>query len=316
MLNVVVSGGTGFIGRSVVSALTGAGHNVTVLARDPAKATAWFEARAGNGARALAWSLEAGPVRDEWTGAVAAADVVVNLAGAGVMDRPWTAPRKTELRRSRIDVTLALAQAMATRSPACERVLVSASAVGIYGERTDDTLLTEEAPRGTDFLAELCVAWEAATKPALDAGVRVVHPRLGIVLGVQGGALPTIVRPFRLSLGGAIGSGSQWVSWIHEQDVIDGLLFAITSPGLSGAYNFVAPRPVTMDEEARTIAALLHTHARARVPAFVVRALLGKGRAGAVLTGQRAASARLEGAGYVFAFEALLPALRALLGAA
>jgi uncharacterized protein (TIGR01777 family) len=312
MSSVVVAGGTGFIGRSLVDRLATAGHPVTVLARDTEAARRSLGARA----RVLAWSLDAGPVRDAWEREVAAATGVVNLAGAGVMDKAWTEARKRELYASRIDVTGALAMAMAKEPSRLEapRVFVSASAVGIYGPQTDDALQTEDSPPGSDFLAALCVEWEAAAAPAREGGVRVVHPRLGIVLGREGGALAKMSLAFKLHAGGPLGSGAQWVSWIHERDVVLALERALTSGSLNGAYNFVAPRPVTMEEEAELIAKVLNTHARARIPAFVLTATLGAGRAETVLTGQRVSAARLVEAGYPFLYEALLPALTDLLG--
>jgi uncharacterized protein (TIGR01777 family) len=317
MLKVVVAGGSGFLGQRLVASLVQRGDAVTVLARDPDAA----RGKLGGRAQCLGWSLEPGAVREAWEREVRDATAVVNLAGAGVMDRRWTEARKRELTASRIDVTLALARTMAAssasqRSPTeTPRVFVSASAIGFYGTRAGDAVMTEGSPPGADFLAELCVAWEAAATSARDAGIRVVHPRIGIVLGREGGALPELVRSFRLHAGGPIGSGEQWVSWIHEQDAVGALELALTSGSMHGAFNLVAPRPVTMAEEAETLAKVLHTHARVRVPAFVLTALLGEGRAEAILTGQRASSERLRQAGYVFAFEELLPALQDLLAA-
>jgi len=308
MLKVVLAGGSGFVGRRLVRRLVARGDDVAVLAREPRAARATL----APGARVLRWSLDPGPERDAWEREVDAAGAVVNLAGAGIMDRPWTPARKRELVASRVDVTLALAGAMARRASE-PRVLVSASAVGVYGMRSDDTVLTEDAPPGTDFLADLCVRWEEAADAARDAGIRVVHPRLGIVLGRDGGALAAMVRPFRLHAGGPLGPGNQWVSWVHERDVVGALELALDTVGLSGPCNLVAPRPVTMNEEAQALATALGTHARARVPAFALTALLGAERAAVILSGQRASAGRLLAAGYAFAFPEILPALRDLL---
>jgi uncharacterized protein (TIGR01777 family) len=313
MLRVVVAGGSGFLGRRLVRRLEGAGHAVTVLTRDASAA----DGRASGNARRLAWTLTPGESRDAWEREVSLATAVVNLAGAGVMDRAWSDARKQELVASRVDVTRALATAMARPTPGDRphaRVFVSASAIGYYGMRRDDAVMTEDSPPGADFLAGLCVAWEAAAAPLADAGIRVVHPRLGIVLGRDGGALATLARPFKLHVGGPIGSGDQWVSWIHEEDAAGALELALTSGLMHGAYNVVAPQPVTMAEEASTLASVLGTHARARVPAFALKTLLGSGRAEAILTGQRVSSARLARAGYAFAYETLRPALVNLLG--
>jgi len=305
---VVIVGGTGFLGRTLVPSLTSRGALVVVLARDLARA----EREVGGSARVLPWSLSPGATRRAWEGELGGA-AVVNLAGAGVMDAAWTRSRMDELRSSRIDVTLAIAEAMArTRAP--DSVLVSASAVGIYGMRDDDEIQTEDSPAASGFLARLCVDWEAAAEPARAAGVRVVHPRLGIVLGRNGGGLAEMARPFRLHAGGPIGSGKQWVSWVHERDVVEAIWLAIESRSMVGPYNFVAPSPVTMHEEAAIMAKVLHTHARARVPSFALKLVLGSGRAELVLSGQRASSARLASAGHVFAFPELEAALVDLLG--
>jgi len=310
-MSVVILGATGFIGQRVVARLVARGERVTVLAREPAAALA----KLGTGAHVLGFTLEPGVVRDAWEREVGHADAVVNLAGAGILDRPWTSARRRELFASRVDVTRALALTLAARArPGSEpKVLVSASAVGFYGAYDDDRTLTEGSPRGTGFLAELCAAWEAAASPARDAHVRVVHPRFGIVLGRRGGALPAMARPFRFHAGGPIGTGKQWVSWVHEDDATRVVELAVASPTMHGAYNVTAPHPVTMNEEARAIAAVLGTHARARVPGLALAALLGRDRAEVILTGQRVVSARLPEAGYTFSFPDLTSALRDLL---
>jgi uncharacterized protein (TIGR01777 family) len=311
-MRVVVAGGTGFVGKSLVARLAGAGHEVLVLSRGAGSA----ERSLGGKVRVVAWSLASGPLRAEWEREVRAATAVVNLAGAGIMDRAWTDARMRELVSSRVDVTRALAEAMAGAKASAEepRVLVSASAIGIYGARKTDEMLGEDTPPGEGFLADLCVAWEAAAAPARDAGARVVHPRLGIVLGKDGGALQELARPFKLGVGGPIGSGTQWESWIHERDVVLALERALGSGLFHGAYNFVAPHPVTMNDEAEALAQVLGTRSRVRVPAIVLQAVLGRGRAETVLTGQRVSSARLVKAGYAFAFEDIRPALQDLLG--
>jgi uncharacterized protein (TIGR01777 family) len=310
-MRIAICGATGFVGRSLVARLVARGDEVIVLSRDLGVAQRSF----GHEVKALAWSLDRGTVRDAWEQAVREATAVVNLSGAGILDRPWTDARRKELCESRVDVTRALAVAMADGAPGtrASSVLVSASAVGIYGMREDDATMTESSPPGSDFLADLCVRWEEAAGPARDAGIRVVHPRLGIVLGRGGGALREMVKPFKLHAGGPLGSGKQWISWVHERDVVQALELALTSPVLSGAYNLVAPNPVTMNEEAEAIATVLGTHALVRVPAFALRVILGAARAQVVLTGQRASASRLVAAGYPFAFPNIGLALRDLL---
>ncbi len=310
MQKVVIVGGTGFVGRSLVRALaSNAGYDVSLLTRDAGSALTLFP----KGVRAIRWTLDKGEGRTAWEREVKAANVVVNLAGAGVMDEPWTAERKIELRASRVDVTRALAETLAKREPGAPPTFVSASAIGIYGAGTDDAVVAEDSPAGSDFLAELCVAWEAAADPARNSGVRVVHPRLGIVLGQEGGALPLMARPFKLHLGGPVGDGRQWVSWVHETDVTRALEHAVSNAAMEGAYNVVAPKPVTMQALAEAIAGALGTHAKLRAPAFAVRAVLGEGRADAVLTGRRVSSQRLVRAGCSFAFPDVGAAVRDLL---
>ncbi len=307
MKKTVIAGGTGFLGRSIVRKLALRGDSVVVLARSPEAARATF----GGAATPLLWSLEDPAARRRWEAELDGASVV-NLAGAGVMDAAWTRERKEELRRSRVDVTSALAEGMArARDPGA---FVSASAVGYYGASTGDGWLREESPPGTDFLAEVCVEWEAAAEAARAKGVRVVHPRLGIVLGSEGGALKEMARPFKLHAGGPLGSGKQWVSWVHEQDVVLLVLRAIDDAAMSGAYNFVAPEPVTNRAVSEAIAHALHTHARLPAPAFAIKALLGSERATAILGGQRCSAERLMDAGYSFRFTDVGAAMQDLLG--
>jgi uncharacterized protein len=306
MMRVVVTGGTGFVGKKLVGALLARGYLVTVLTRDVGAARGRLDERA----RIAGWTPWTSGV---WTEEVDGVDAVIHLAGAGVFDEPWTKDRVEVLRWSRVDTTreLALAIAGARRRP---KVLLSASAVGIYGMRNDDEVLTEDSEKGTDVLAEICKSWEKAAAPAVEAGVRVVHPRLGVVLGAEGGALAQMLPAFKLRMGGPIGPGTQWVSWVHWRDVVDALDFAITTPEVTGPYNVVAPNPVKMQELAEAIALVLNTHAKARVPKFALELILGKERAEMLLTGQRASPSRLEDAGFVFSYANIVAALEELIG--
>jgi uncharacterized protein (TIGR01777 family) len=306
MMRVLVTGGTGFIGRKLVGALLGRGCLVTVLTRDVEGAKTRLDPRA----RVAGWTPW---VQGVWSDEVSGVDVVVHLAGAGVFDEPWTKDRVEVLRWSRVDTTreLSIAIAAARKRP---RLLVSASAVGIYGMRKDDTVLTEDSPTGDDVLADICEAWEKAAAPAVEAGVQVVHPRLGIVLGAEGGALQRMLPAFKLRMGGPLGDGTQWVSWVHWRDVIDAIDFAIATPAMTGPYNLVAPNPVRMEELARAIALVLDTHSRMKVPRFMLEFVLGKERTDALLTGQRVTSKKLEDAGFDFSYPDVLPALEELIG--
>jgi uncharacterized protein (TIGR01777 family) len=279
-MRVLVTGGTGFIGTALVGALRQRGDETVVVSRRPA-------------ATAVGWDA----VERE----VALADAIVHLAGEPIASGRWTEARLRRMRESRVQTTENVARAVehAQRRPS---VLVSASAVGIYGTREDDRELDENGPPGRDLLAQIAVAWEGAADRARQAGVRVVHPRIGIVLGHGGGALDRMAAPFRWFLGGPIGTGTQWVSWIHLRDATRALLFALDSNLLAGPINVAAPEPVTMEALARAIGAAMKRPAAIRVPGFALRLILGRGLAHTVLTGQRALPRRLLDSGFVFDF--------------
>jgi uncharacterized protein len=302
-MRCVVTGGTGFLGTKIVAVLRARGDEVTVFtrrAREP-------EDRV----RFVKWTPDA----EAWMDAIDGADAVINLAGTPVFDERWTPERKKDLLASRVASTerVCVAIARAKKKPG---LLVSASAVGIYGMHLDDAVLDETAPRGDDTLAEICTAWEAAADGAREAGVRVVHPRIGIVLGTDGGALKDILTPFKAFVGGPVGSGKQWMSWIHHVDAVRAILFPLSTTEsareLVGPYNVTGPAPVTMNEMARTIGEVLHRPSAMRVPAFAARVAFGE-RAAIVLTGQRALPRRLEALGFTFEHPALRPALEDLL---
>jgi uncharacterized protein (TIGR01777 family) len=306
-VKIVVTGGTGFIGRKLVGALALRGDHVTVLTRDAAAARAALPSSVD----ARAWSPSRDGDGSEAAAAVDEADAVVHLAGAGVLDERWTKERLELVRSSRVLPTRWLAGRLA-RAASRRPTWVSASAVGVYGMRKDDEVLDEQATHGDDVLASICEAWEAATKEAEDAGVRVAIPRIGIVLGTEGGALAKMLPPFKAFVGGPVGDGRQWVSWVHWRDVVAGIVFAIDHADLNGPFNMCAPKPVTMNDLARGIGAALHRPSAMRAPAFALRIALGPG-AEAVLTGQRAVPARLERAGFAFAFQDIGAALKDLL---
>ena len=289
-MRVLLTGGTGFIGRALRDALGARGDDVVVVSR---------RADAGS----VAWSA----IESE----VGRADAIVHLAGEPVAAARWTVARLEKIRVSRVETTTNLARAIerVRRRP---RVFVSASAIGIYGMRTDDERLDEKAPAGDDALARIVVAWEAAARPSgpsAMAGTRVVHPRFGIVLGQGGGALASMATPFKLFFGGSLGTGKQWLSWIHLRDAVRALLFAIDTEALAGPANIVAPAPTIMDDFAAALGHALHRPAVLRVPAVALRAALGGGLAGVLLTGQRVVPRRLLDAGFAFEFPRLDDAL-------
>lgn len=291
-------------------ALTERGDDVVVLSRGHGQ-----EGHCGLGPRPacfrgsgkvelVTWTAEkAGP----WARAVDGADAVVHLAGAGIMDGAWTPERRETLRSSRIRSTELLAEviAKAERKP---RVFVSGSAVGYYGTAAGDRILTEESPPGDDFLARLCVEWEEAAAAAREAGVRVCHPRMGLALGRDGGMLVKMLPAFRAFLGGPVGTGDQYMGWVHIDDAVRALEHALDSE-LAGPFNVTAPEPVTMETFAHVLGEALGRPAVVRVPSFAVKLAFGDDRADAMLTGQRAVPRRLDGSGFAFVYPELPSAL-------
>jgi hypothetical protein len=255
------------------------------------------------------WDPAAGTVD---VAALAGVDAAVHLAGESIAAGRWTAETKRRIRDSRILGTRLLAESLAGLHHR-PRVLVSASAVGIYGDRGDE-LLTEESALGSDFLASVGQEWEGATKPAADAGIRVVHLRFGIVLAREGGALPRMVRPFLLGAGGPIGSGRQWVSWIALNDAIAAILEVLRNEGASGPINAAAPGAVRSAEFAAALGEALHRPSLIPAPAFALRLLFGEMADAALLASQRVVPSRLEALGFRFRHPALPEALGAILG--
>jgi uncharacterized protein len=290
-MRVLVTGGKGFIGRALVRALDERGDETVVVSRHA-------------GAGAVGWDAVGREVER--------VDAVVHLAGEPIADARWTPARIERIRDSRVRTTETIACAI-ERAAHKPQVFVSGSAAGVYGLRADDEELDEGSPPGDDVLARIAVAWEKAAEPARMAGVRVVHPRTGLVLGSGGGALAKMVGPFRWFVGGPLGEGRQWLSWIHIRDTVRGLLFALDSSVLIGPYNLVAPHPSTMEAFARELGHALHRPASIRVPSFALRLALGDGVARLLLTGQRALPRKLLGAGFAFDFPRLREALSDLL---
>ena len=294
-MQVVVAGGTGLLGAALVAALRRSGHTVTVLSRG-----------SGTGGGQVQWN-PADP-SGAWVAAVAASNVVVNLAGESIAGPRWTAQRKRELVESRIAATEALVRAIrqAPNPPA----LVSGSAIGYYGA-ADETTMTEESRPGSDFLARLCVDWENAALQAAPA-TRVVCLRTGVVLTSRGGALPPMALPFRLFVGGPIGSGRQYVSWIHLDDWVALAQIAVTDSTLSGPLNLTAPNPVTNRELATALGRALHRPAFIPTPALPIRLALGEMADAAILSGQRVIPSRATSLGYRFQYATIDAALSSI----
>ncbi len=303
-MRIVVAGGTGFVGSALCARLAQDGHGVQVLSRHP-------EAAAGHlpsGVEPVGWD----PSRQGgWVAAVAAADAVVNLAGESVAEGRWSPARKVALRASRLQSTDALVSALAQGGRGRPRVLVNASAVGYYGDRGSEEL-TEASSAGRDFLARLCVDWEAAARRAETEDVRVVLTRFGIVLG-RSGALPRLALPFRFWVGGPLGDGRQWVSWIHYADAVGMIRFALDHDAVRGPVNVVAPRPVPERELAAAVGRALGRPSWLPAPARALRLALGEMADVSLLAGQRALPAAALHAGYAFAHGDIQAALRDVL---
>jgi len=298
-MNVAVSGSHGLVGSSLVAFLAAGGHGVTRLVRSDA-------APAGPGD--IAWDTATGlkdPSRLEGV------DAVVHLAGESIASGRWTPARKAEIRRSRVQGTRRLCESIArvARPP---RILVSGSAMGFYGDRGDERLDEGSGP-GSGFLAEVCREWEAATEPAAGAGVRVVHLRTGLVLSPEGGALKQMLLPFKLGMGGAIGSGKQFMSWIAIDDEVGTIAHALSTDSIAGPINAVSPFPVTNAEFTRTLAGALSRPALMPMPAFAARLAFGEMADALLLASARIFPTRLLDSGYRFLYPELEGALRNVL---
>lgn len=295
---IVVSGGSGLIGSALCQFLTSGGHHVDRLVRQMVRP----------GSTDIFWN----PSRNELDpAALEGADIVVHLAGETVAGR-WTPRKKAAILESRTQSTVLLCKALATlsRKP---RVLISASAVGYYGNR-GALLLGEQSEPGDDFLSEVCQAWEAAAEPARQAGIRVVHPRIGIVLSGRGGALRALLPPFRLGLGGPTGSGYQYMSWIDIDDLLGALHLAMFNTDLAGAVNAVSPNPVINRRFSETLARVLRRPMLLGMPGPLARLVLGEFAEVALLSSQRAVPEQLARAGFAFNYADLEESLRHQLG--
>ena len=298
-MRTLVTGATGFVGRRLLGKL----EKPVVLSRDPAKAE---KSLAKFGVRAFAWEPQDRPAPAE---AFDGIDTIFHLAGDSVADGRWTAAKKARIRESRVQGTRRLVAALA-KQPRKPAALVCASAIGIYGSRGDD-VITETTPPGADYLARICQEWEAEAQAAEKLGIRVARIRTGIVLGKGGGALEKMVPPFKMFVGGKLGSGRQWMSWVHLDDVAGILMQAIERP-LSGAFNATAPNPVTNAEFTRELARALSRPAIFPVPELALKAVYGE-MASILLVSQRVLPKATGEAGYQFQFRDLATALRDVL---
>jgi uncharacterized protein len=302
-MHIVITGGTGFIGRALCRTLANEGHRITVLTRRTSEASRLL----GSPVNVVEWNgLEGGP----WERCLEGADAVINLAGAPIADARWTVARKRLLTDSRVLTTCLLVGAISRRSLK-PLTLISASGIGYYGA-SDDRVLDEGAARGEDFLADLCLAWEAEAMRAEQFGVRVVLLRTGMVLETDGGALAKMLLPFRIFAGGPILPGTQWVSWIHRRDHIGLIMWSLTTPTVSGPVNAVAPEPVTMRTFCQVLGHVLRRPSWLPVPEFALQLLLGE-LGSLMTTGQRVSPSKANSGGYRFQYPTLESALQAIL---
>lgn len=291
-MRIVLAGATGFIGGALTDALVGRGDAVTVLTRDPEKVRAHW----GGKAAAAAWDGKSG---GEWEKALDGADAVVNLSGAGIADGRWTPARKLELIKSRVDSTRALVAAL-SKAAKRPKVLVNASAVGFYGD-VPEGAVTESSPQGRDFLAALCGQWEREALAAETLGVRVALARIGIVLEEGGGALAKMALPFKLFAGGPLGSGKQGFPWIHRDDAVGAILFALDTAGFSGPFNLAGPVAANNAQFSKALGRALGRPSWAPAPAFALRLAVGE-MADMLLGGQTVVPKKLLDAGYKFKY--------------
>lgn len=301
-MKVIITGATGLIGSALVRSLLADGHTITRLVRGGRKGAP------SPGVSDVTWDPERGEVD---ASALEGHDAAVHLAGEPVAEGRWTDEKKQRIRESRARGTRLVAERLArlAQKPA---VLVSASATGYYGDRGAE-LLTEESASGSDFLSEVCREWEASARPAAEAGIRVVHPRIGVVFDAAGGALPKMLTPFKLGVGGRLGDGRQYMSWITLPDVVGVIRRLMTDEQLSGPVNAVAPQPVTNEEFTKTLGRVLGRPTLFAVPKFAARLAFGEVADALLLSSQRVEPARLKAAGFKYADPELEGALRRIL---
>lgn len=293
-MNILITGGTGFIGRPLSRELRNSGHTVVVTTR-----------QTSDSKEKLTWNPPAIIPSDIISGF----DAVINLAGEPVAPGRWTKRRKELIMSSRIDTTLALVESI-KKASSKPKVLISASAIGYYGGHGDE-YIAEDTPPASDFLAKVCKAWETEAVKAQESGIRVVIIRIGGVLESDGGALPKMMTPFKLFLGGPIGSGKQWFSWIHRDDVIGIIKYTVENESVYGPVNAVSPNPVTNKEFSSALGKALHKPSWLAVPAFVLKLTLGE-LGGMLLTGQRVMPDKILKSGYNFKYTKLEDALKAI----
>jgi uncharacterized protein (TIGR01777 family) len=297
-MRILLTGSSGLIGRALIPFLTADGNELVRLVRSPAL----------GGSGQISWDPGAGTIHQD---ALEGFDAAVHLAGETIVGR-WNARKKARIMESRARDTRLLSESLA-RLKQPPRVLVSASAIGYYGDRGDEPM-TEANSAGALFLSEVSTAWEVATEPAARAGIRVVNLRIGFVLSAAGGGLAAMLLPFKMCMGGRVGSGRQYISWVAINDVVGAILHALRTAALAGPVNAVAPHPVTNLEFTETLGRVLHRPTIFPMPAFAARLVFGEMADNLLLASTRVEPERLVATGYQFRFPELEPALRHVLG--
>lgn len=305
-MKVAITGATGFVGSLLVQRLHGKGHQIVVLTRNTAFAQKVFPSEAFANVEIVPYTPNAS---GSWQSVIASCDGVVNLAGEPIGEGRWTPERKQEILNSRKLGTQKIVEAI-TNANSKPTVLINASAIGYYGT-SETASFDETSPSGNDFLAQVCQAWEAEARKVKDAGVRLVILRFGVILG-NGGALGKMIPPFKLFAGGPIGSGRQWFSWIHVDDVVNLIIQALTKPEIEGVYNATAPNPVRMADLSQTLGQVMNRPSWLPVPGFAIEALLGDG-AIVVLEGQQVLPKRTVETAFEYKYPNLQSALTQIL---
>ncbi|MEO1430132.1 MAG: TIGR01777 family oxidoreductase [Cyanobacteria bacterium J06632_19] len=305
-MKVAITGATGFVGSRLVERLLAEGMKIMVLTRDTAGARKVFPSNVYPNVEITAYTPTAS---GSWQKEIANCEAIVNLAGAPISEGRWTTERKQSILNSRKLTTQKIVEAIA-QSTTKPKVLVNTSAIGYYGT-SENATFDENSPSGSDFLAQVCQDWEAEAEKVTDSGVRLVILRFGIVLGM-GGALGKMITPFKLFAGGPIGSGEQWFSWIHLEDIVNLILQSIKTSEMSGVFNATAPQPVRMAELSTTMGEVMNRPSWLPVPAFAIEAMLGDG-AVVVLEGQKVLPHRTLKSGFTYQYSDLKPALENIL---
>lgn len=303
-MRMIIAGGTGLIGSALSKALLADGHAVTILTRNPAKVKT-----TPAGAKLVQWD---GVSTAGWGELADGADAIVNLAGEGIADKRWSNERKQAIRQSRVDAGKAIMEALGAAAVK-PKVLIQSSAVGYYGTATGDARVDESHSPGTDFLSKVCFDWEISTAAASRMGIRRPVIRTGVVLSNEGGAFPKMAMPFKLFAGGPIGSGKQWLPWIHIEDEVRAIQFLLANDQADGPFNLSAPNPVTNAELGKAIGEVMGRPSVVPAPGFAMKLGFGE-MATVLLDGQRAVPNKLQQLGFVFKYDTVQAALRNLLG--